>query len=78
MQFPEDEQALRGDVFTTMPMIVESFLRDFKKTIDMDVYVRVRLSYLFQGLALVCSDCLCVWPGCKRIQARCWNSTAEA
>ena len=41
MQFPEDEQNMRGDVFTTMPMIVESFLRDFKKTIDMDVYVRV-------------------------------------
>jgi hypothetical protein len=41
IQFPEDEQNLRGDVFTTMPMIVESFLRDFKKTIDMDVYVRV-------------------------------------
>uniref|UniRef100_A0A7S0N753 Eukaryotic translation initiation factor 3 subunit L n=1 Tax=Cryptomonas curvata TaxID=233186 RepID=A0A7S0N753_9CRYP len=31
---------MRGDVFTTMPMIVEGFLRDFKKTIDMSVYVQ--------------------------------------
>ncbi len=41
MLFPEDEQNMRGDVFTTMPMIVEGFLRDFKKTIDMSVYVQV-------------------------------------
>ena len=48
---PEEEQGSRVDF--SIPMVVDNFLRDFKKTIDIDVYVKVGAEFLLHALRCI-------------------------